>query len=466
VSEPPTVNLQNLKQPIESAQQSARELGTTLREVGQQRFHGIENLYQNTERVKTLLGEINQLQSQQPQLSIKPIIDSAELQAKRQELAAELAKPLLVPIQGTIEPGEIAKAKETLKTSLPDVKVNIDTVVDRDEITGAQREIRRLTAQDNRVEITPRTELLDAKLRDIDSQFQQLNRTAGFGITQGFEYSSVKVGQFANLVDQVNLKMRATQAIAGMTAEEIDKAYEQKQAIEVQVKLDREQAKIDAEETTRRMQEWLKEPDPIRLQFKPENAVEAQRLIGEIQSDLQRLKDAGATNIVVTFDEKTGKLVVTADTSQADASVNEVIQKINASTAVLKVQVKYNDPGFTPRNTSVNVARRRWGGPISGYGGGDKVRALLEPGEFVLRKEAVKAIGLGKLLEMNRHRRIPRAPRVRDSIAVPRMAAGGPVLGSPIVINLPGGNSVRGLSGSRDAAAQLAKLLVQTGRAL
>jgi hypothetical protein len=46
------------------------------------------------------------------------------------------------------------------------------------------------------------------------------------------------------------------------------------------------------------------------------------------------------------------------------------------------------------------------------------------------------------------------------------MATGGPVLGSPIVINLPGGQSVRGLSGSRDAAAQLAKLLVQTGRAL
>jgi hypothetical protein len=376
--------------------------------------------------------------------------------------------PLAVEITTEIRPEQIAEQSRQLKAGFAaqGIKIEVDTVVDRDEITGTEKDLQRLTAQDNRVEITPRTELLDAKLRDIDSQFQQLNRTAGFGITQGFEYSSVKVGQFANLVDQVNLKMRATQAIAGMTAEEIDKAYEQKQAIELQVKVNREKAKTEAEETTRRMQEWLKEPDPIRLKFLPENAVEAQRLIGEIQSDLQKLKDAGATNIVVTFDEKTGKLVVTADTSQADASVNEVIQKINASTAVLKVQVKYNDPGFTPRNTSVNVAKRRWGGPIPGYGGGDKVHAMLERGEFVLRKEAASAIGYQRLMEWNKKGRLPRTPRVRDSITVPHMATGGPVIGSPIVINLPGGNSVRGLSGSRDAAAQLAKLLTQTGRAL
>lgn len=40
-------------------------------------------------------------------------------------------------------------------------------------------------------------------------------------------------------------------------------------------------------------------------------------------------------------------------------------------------------------------------GKLPGYGGGDKIRALLEPGEFILRKEAVRAIGLPSLFDLN-----------------------------------------------------------------
>lgn len=41
------------------------------------------------------------------------------------------------------------------------------------------------------------------------------------------------------------------------------------------------------------------------------------------------------------------------------------------------------------------------GGGLPGYGGGDKVRALLEPGEFVVRKEAVAKYGLNYLQAVN-----------------------------------------------------------------
>jgi len=41
------------------------------------------------------------------------------------------------------------------------------------------------------------------------------------------------------------------------------------------------------------------------------------------------------------------------------------------------------------------------GGKLSGYGGGDRVRALLEPGEFVVRKEAVARYGVGYLQALN-----------------------------------------------------------------
>jgi hypothetical protein len=131
------------------------------------------------------------------------------------------------------------------------------------------------------------------------------------------------------------------------------------------------------------------------------------------------------------------------------------------------VNVVYRNSGSS---SSGGESKNRWGGYISGYGGGDRVRALLEPGEFVLRKEAVKALGLSSLIKLNNlgfNAKIPKptTPRAIDRVSVPRLSSGGAVSGQPIVINLPSGNSIR-LSGSRDAAAQLVKVLTQTGRAL
>jgi TP901 family phage tail tape measure protein len=40
-------------------------------------------------------------------------------------------------------------------------------------------------------------------------------------------------------------------------------------------------------------------------------------------------------------------------------------------------------------------------GALSGYGGGDKIKALLEAGEFIIRKEAVRALGLSRLHQIN-----------------------------------------------------------------
>lgn len=47
------------------------------------------------------------------------------------------------------------------------------------------------------------------------------------------------------------------------------------------------------------------------------------------------------------------------------------------------------------------VHRLARGGSLPGYGGGDRVRALLEPGEFVVRKEAVAKYGLDYLYALN-----------------------------------------------------------------
>ena len=55
-------------------------------------------------------------------------------------------------------------------------------------------------------------------------------------------------------------------------------------------------------------------------------------------------------------------------------------------------------PGFAPGEPALGFQS---GGHIPGYGGGDKVPALLEKGEYVIRKDAVASIGLDVLNEMN-----------------------------------------------------------------
>lgn len=63
------------------------------------------------------------------------------------------------------------------------------------------------------------------------------------------------------------------------------------------------------------------------------------------------------------------------------------------------------------------VQRFSRGGKLTGYGGGDRISALLEAGEFVIRKEAVSRFGSGLFHALN-SMRLPE---------IPRFAVGGPV---------------------------------------
>jgi TP901 family phage tail tape measure protein len=70
---------------------------------------------------------------------------------------------------------------------------------------------------------------------------------------------------------------------------------------------------------------------------------------------------------------------------------------------------RFNAGGYAPRS-----------GKLPGFGGGDKIRALLEAGEFIIRKEAVQQLGLPFLHAIN-------AGRVPTAGDVIKRALGGPV---------------------------------------
>jgi len=93
-----------------------------------------------------------------------------------------------------------------------------------------------------------------------------------------------------------------------------------------------------------------------------------------------------------------------------DSNINEIInywENIRDKTVTLTIQKR-------------EVEAHRTGGLVGivpgGWGGGDKVHALLEPGEFVIRKEAVARFGAGFFHALN-SLKLPKLPATAKSIA-------------------------------------------------
>lgn len=179
--------------------------------------------------------------------------------------------------------------------------------------------------------------------------------------------------------------------------------------------------------------------------------------VKSVVSDVQKQFDAISPATVPTKVDP-AKQSVFRDYEEPITKLPDAIQYVNRV---------YKDGSTTSASLGDPSSGFRLGGPIPGYGGGDRVRALLEPGEFVMRKEAVRSLGLGFLSSLNRSG-IAAAGMSRfdaGSIGVPRFASGGMVESQPIVINVAGRAPIR-LSGSRDQAEALANLLTGVGRAL
>ncbi|MBF0214895.1 MAG: hypothetical protein HQM00_15265, partial [Magnetococcales bacterium] len=102
-----------------------------------------------------------------------------------------------------------------------------------------------------------------------------------------------------------------------------------------------------------------------------------------------------------------------ADTSQAVAAIDTVRGQLDAlHDKTITIDVVHREVEAHAAGGPVGFAR---GGLLPGFGGGDRIRALLEAGEFVIRKEAVRKYGLGLMESINRLR----------LTEMPRFATGG-----------------------------------------
>jgi tape measure domain-containing protein len=95
------------------------------------------------------------------------------------------------------------------------------------------------------------------------------------------------------------------------------------------------------------------------------------------------------------------------------------------------------------------IQRFAGGGKLPGYGGGDRISALLEAGEFVIRKEAVSKFGAGIFHALN-NLRLPELPK----FATGGLVAAGPTDTVNIMLTLPSGSTYP-MTGSRTTAEEI-----------
>jgi len=139
--------------------------------------------------------------------------------------------------------------------------------------------------------------------------------------------------------------------------------------------------------------------------------------IQTINGELANIGVAKPPSATVGFWGKIGETIADFATT-----IGNIIASINSIERTVTVTVQYVEVGRPADSGSSESAGARTGGYISsrvggfiqklktggtfsgqlpGYGGGDIVNAKLEPGEFVLRKEAVKQIGVNALRQWN-----------------------------------------------------------------
>src|SRR5574343_570642 len=187
---------------------------------------------------------------------------------------------------------------------------------------------------------------------------------------------------------------------------------------------------------------------------------EQKKQIGGIENVVSKAEGAGVKTELKPIEDNTVSSFVSTVQEQIARQPQPMI------TVGLKLGPSELTP-LLPYNSSSVETKARGGLIPGGYSNRDSVHALLAPGEFVIPSNIVKALSPSFFYDLIRSRglKIPQV-NARDNITIPHNTAGAPDQQSaqPIIINAAG-KQIH-LSGSREAANQLAKLLTQTGRAL
>lgn len=141
--------------------------------------------------------------------------------------------------------------------------------------------------------------------------------------------------------------------------------------------------------------------EQLKAQAAQKQQVKISADISAAESQLELLN----ANIAAMTDDP--KQVQIEAVDEATAAINAIQAQLDAlkdktvTVTVVEKTVQARRWGGFITDPLGNIPRFRTGGKLPGYGGGDRIHALLEAGEFIVRKEAVAKYGAGAMHAIN-----------------------------------------------------------------
>ena len=226
-------------------------------------------------------------------------------------------------------------------------------------------------------------------LKDVQNELNQVNIERNEIETNNPENNEDALVRKVSEVDLLTRKLELTQQ--GLEQSEI-----QKDLIDFQLANAKDLNINDAKALQLKIQK-------IQLQQKEKKSAD------DLAQRQKEIRDKEVADVVAnsnTLKEATGKLIAI----KAQQAVANAIEKVFAifptpiavalAPATGALALKVVEAGMQ----KASAIKLRTGGAVDGFGGGDRVPALLERGEFVLNKEAVQNIGIDNLENLNSQR--------------------------------------------------------------
>ncbi len=191
------------------------------------------------------------------------------------------------------------------------------------------------------------------------------------------------------LKDAVSLAEKARQQFSGL-------AGEVKSGDQVVVSMQKSVATATAgmAEAQRAIDEAMRRQIELADRNRKESEESAKGFYDQWQENRKLLDEMNAMVVKPTTE-------IQVDSSEVDAKLRELNNTVTHSTHIVHVQTVQESAAGGPVPAFAEGGWNRLRGKLAGYGGGDRIRALLEAGEFIIRKEAVAKYGAGLFHALN-----------------------------------------------------------------
>lgn len=407
---------------------------------------------------------------------------SAEAYADRERQIAEK----LAAAQTALQRGNFEDAKRLAEQAMSLAERNAGAVtrsVERNGKSVTETVVSQATASGKAIEnIGKASTLVDKALAGMGGAAKSAMQTVGGEAREaerGMEGVTAELGRLRQaLADKIALQIEVDKEAVRQAAQEAeDLVRAQKLAAEMQLRIGGvEDALADLKKATDASEAaQLRLKATADVESFTQGLVELQQIAIRQKLELPaQLQEEPALQSIERLKKHLGAPTTATHTPQPDLSrhrqaVAELQRPTSSQHTIYVRRVEQHAIGGLV-GMSAGVARLATGGALPGYGGGDRIRALLEAGEFVVRKEAVRYYGLDTLAALNGMRLPLPAYAVGGLAGLPPMAAaaGGPAAATPsggvVEINVNIGRERIRLSGARDQAMALAGALRELSR--